>query len=107
MAYKITQLSSKLRQILGKIRLTLAILLLGFVIDGTVELYNYINHSYPLPFASSVFVIGPFVTLTGLVILWIGRSEWDEHLSRRFRLDERVFTLNIAAIMLAVNVVFL
>ena len=106
MAYKITQLSSKLRLKFGKIRLTLVILLLGFVIDGTVELYNYINHSYPLPFASSVFVIGPFVTLTGLVILWIGRSEWDEHLSRRFRLAERVFALNIAAIMLAVVIVF-
>lgn len=106
MAYKISQLSSRLRQERGKLRLTLAILLIGFVIDGTVELYNYINHSYPLPFASSVFVIGPFVTLTGLIILWIGRSEWDEHLSRRFRLAERVFALNIAAIMLAVVIVF-
>ena len=80
--------------------------MLGFVVDGTFELYNYINHSYPLPFASSVFVIGPFVTLTGLVILWIGRSEWDGHLTRRFRLAERVFVLNIAALMVAVVVVF-
>jgi len=97
---------SKTPQQLGKLRLTLAILLLGFVVDATVESYNYINHSYPLPFASSVFVIGPFVTLTGLVILWIGRSEWDERVSRRFRLAEKVFALNIAAIMLAVIAVF-
>ena len=106
MAYKVQQLLGRLWQGRNKLRLTLAILLLGFVLDGTVELYNYINHSYPLPFASSVFVIGPFITLTGLVILWIGRSDWDEHLSRRFRLAERVFTLNIAAIMLAVIIVF-
>ena len=106
MASKILQPRGRLRHRLGKLRLILAILLLGFVIDGTVELYNYINHSYPLPFASSVFVIGPFVTLAGLVILWIGRSEWDVRLSRRFRLAERVFGLNIMAIMLAVVVVF-
>jgi hypothetical protein len=106
MASKIRQQRRRLRQRLGKLRLILAILLLGFVVDGTVELYNYINHSYPLPFASSVFVIGPFVTLAGLVILWIGRSEWDVRLSRRFRLAERVFGLNIMAIMLAVVVVF-
>jgi len=106
MASKIPRPHVRVRQRLGKLRLILAILLLGFVVDGAVELYNYINHSYPLPFASSVFVIGPFVTLTGLVILWIGRSEWDARLSRRFRLAERVFALNIIAIMLAVVVVF-
>jgi hypothetical protein len=106
MASKILRPHGRVRQRLGKLRLILAILLLGFVVDGTVELYNYINHSYPLPFASSVFVIGPFVTLAGLVILWIGRSEWDAHLGRRFRLAERVFVLNIMAVMLAVVVVF-
>ena len=106
MASKILRPHGRVRRRLGKLRLILAILLLGFVVDGTVELYNYINHSYPLPFASSVFVIGPFVTLAGLVILWIGRSEWDAHLGRRFRLAERVFVLNIMAVMLAVVVVF-
>ena len=106
MAHKIPQPPGRFRQERSKLRLTLAILLLGFVIDGTVESYNYINHRYPLPFASSVFVIGPFVTLTGLAILWVGRSEWDERLSRRFRLAERVFALNVAAIMLAVIIVF-
>ena len=58
---------SKLRLRLDKLRLTLAILLLGFVIDGTFEAYTYINHNYPLPYASSVFIIGPFVTLAGLL----------------------------------------
>ncbi|MCJ7562869.1 MAG: hypothetical protein MUO84_07680, partial [Thermoplasmata archaeon] len=106
MAHKIPQPRGRFLQERSKLRLTLAILLLGFVINGAVESYNYINHRYPLPFASSVFVIGPFVTLIGLIILWIGRSEWDEHLSRRFRLAERAFVLNIAAIMLAVIIVF-
>src|SRR4030042_364929 len=106
MASKIPQPLGKLRQKFGKLRLTLVILLLGFAINATLESFIYINHSYPLPFASSVFFIGPFVTLAGLVILWIGRSEWAEHQSRRFRLAERVFALNAAAIMLAVIVVF-
>ena len=95
----------KISQPLGRLRLTLAILLLGFVIDGTIELYNYINHSYPLPFASSVFVIGPFITLVGLAVLWIGRSQWDGRLNRRFRLAERAFALNIAATLLAIVLV--
>ena len=95
----------KIPQPLGRLRLTLAILLLGFVIDGTIELYNYINHSYPLPFASSVFVIGPFITLVGLAVLWIGRSQWDGRLNRRFRLAERAFALNIAATLLAIVLV--
>jgi hypothetical protein len=106
MASKIRQSSGRVRLRLAKLRPILAILLLGFVIAGAVELYNYINHSYPLPFASSVFVIGPFVTLAGLLILWVGRSEWDSRLSRWFQLAERVFALNIAAIMLAVVIVF-
>ena len=106
MASKIPQPLGKLRQKFGKLRLTLAILLLGFAINATLESFIYINHSYPLPFASSVFFIGPFVTLAGLVILWIGRSEWDEHQNRRFRLAERVFGLNIAALVLALVAVF-
>lgn len=101
MASKIQEPIHKLERKYGRLRLTLAILLIGFIIDATVESYNAINHTYPLPFASSVFIIGPFVTLTGLVILWIGRAEWDEHVSRRFRLAERAFGLNLIAITLA------
>ena len=101
MESKIQESIHKLERKFGRLRLTLAILLIGLVIDGTVESYNAINHTYPLPFASSVFIIGPFVTLTGLAILWIGRSEWDEHTSRRFRLAERAFGLSLIAIVLA------
>jgi len=87
----------------SKLRLTLAILFLGFVIDGTFEAYTYINHSYPLPYASSVFIIGPFVTLAGLLTLWIGRSEWDQPLSLRFRLAQEAFVLDILALVLAIS----
>jgi len=99
-------MASKIRQPLGRLRLTLAILMLGFAIDGTIELYNYVNHSYPLPFASSVFVIGPFVTLAGLAVLWVGRSQWEGRLNQTLRLTQRVFALNILATALAVLVVF-
>jgi hypothetical protein len=101
MASKIQEPIQKLERRFGRLRLTLLILLLGFAIDGIVEAYNAINHTYPLPFASSVFIIGPFVTLTGLAILWIGRSEWDERTSRRFRLAQRAFGLSLVAIALA------
>ena len=87
---------------LSKLRLTLGILLLGFVMEGTFEAYTYVNHSYELPFASLIFILGPFVTLAGLLILWIGRLEWDEVLSRRFRHAHWAFALNIAAMVLAI-----
>ena len=87
---------------LSKLRLTLGILLMGFVIEGTFEAYTYINHSYQLPYASLIFVLGPFVTLAGLAILWIGRFEWDEILSRRFRHAHWAFALNIMALVLAI-----
>jgi hypothetical protein len=94
---------SRLRRRLDKLRLTLAILLLGFAINGTFETYTYINHSYPLPYAPSVFIIGPFVTLAGLLTLWIGRSDWDQPLSRRFRLAQEAFGLNVLALVLAIT----
>jgi len=87
---------------LSKLRLTLGILLLGFVVEGTFEAYTYINHSYQLPYASLIFLLGPFVTLAGLLILWIGRLEWDEILSRRFRHAHWAFALNIMAMVLAI-----
>jgi hypothetical protein len=86
----------------SKLRLTLGILLLGFVIEGTFEAYTYINHSYELPFASLIFILGPFVTLAGLLVLWIGRLEWDEILRRRFRHAHVAFALNITAMVLAI-----
>lgn len=87
---------------LFKLRLTLGILLVGFVLEGTFEAYTYINHSYELPYASYIFVIGPFVTLAGLLILWIGRFEWDELLARRFRHAHMAFAVNIVALALAI-----
>jgi hypothetical protein len=85
----------------SKLRLTLAILLSGFVIEGAIEAYAYFNHSYQLPYASFIFILGPFVTLAGLFVLWIGRFEWDELLSRRFRHAHRSFFLNVLALALA------
>jgi hypothetical protein len=87
---------------ISKLRLTLGILLLGFVIEGTFEAYTYINHSYQLPYASLIFILSPFITLAGLLILWIGRFEWDEILARRFRHAHLAFVLNFMALGLAV-----
>jgi len=76
--------------------------LLGFVVEGTFEAYTYVSRSYQLPYASYIFVIGPFVTLAGLLILWIGRFEWDEILARRFRHAHWAFAINIVALMFAI-----
>ena len=86
----------------SKIRVTLAILLIGFIIEGALEAYTYVNHSYPLPYASSVLVFGPLISLVGILTLWIGRRDWDQPLRLLFRLAQRAFGFNILALLLAI-----
>ncbi|MFA5896350.1 MAG: hypothetical protein WC985_05535 [Thermoplasmata archaeon] len=52
----------------SKLRLTLAILTIGFVIEGVVEAYTYLSRSYRLPYAVLIFIRGPFVTLAGILV---------------------------------------
>lgn len=86
----------------SKLRLTLAILTIGFVIEGTMEAYTYLSHSYRLPYAALIFVLGPFITLTGFLVLWMGRHQWNDLLSRRFRHAHRTFALSLVALVVAV-----
>lgn len=83
----------------SKLRLTLAILTVGFVIEGTMEAYAYVSRSYRLPYAAVIFVVGPFVTLAGILVLWIGRNQWNDLLSRRFRHAHRTFGLSLVALV--------
>jgi len=85
----------------SKLRLTLAILSLGFAIEGTIEAYTYLSRSYRLPYAALIFVLGPFVTLAGILVLWMGRREWNDLLSRRFRHAHRTFGLSLLALIVA------
>ena len=86
----------------SKLRLTLAILSLGFAIEGAIEAYTYLSRSYHLPYAALIFILGPFVTLTGILVLWMGRHEWNDLLSRRFRHAHRTFGFSLLALIVAV-----
>jgi len=86
----------------SKLRLTLAILSLGFVIEGAIEAYTYLSRSYRLPYAAFIFIVGPFVTLAGILVLWMGRHEWNDLLSRRFRHAHRTFGFSLLALLVAV-----
>jgi hypothetical protein len=57
-----------LSPMVSKLRLTLAILSLGFVIEGAIEAYTYLSRSYRLPYAALIFILGPFLTLAGIRI---------------------------------------
>jgi len=87
----------------SKLHLTLGILLSGFMIEGVIEGYTYVSRSYDLPYSALIFLLGPFVTLFGLLFLWIGRVEWNELLSKRFRHAHRTFWYSILAIALAIS----
>src|SRR5512137_1127367 len=86
----------------SKIQLTLATLLIGFLIVGPLESLTYINRVQQIPYASSIFIVSPIITLLGLLILYVGRFEWDAILKRRFRHAHMAFSLDILSLVLAV-----
>jgi uncharacterized membrane protein YidH (DUF202 family) len=86
----------------SKLRLTLAILSLGFAIEGAIEAYTYLSRSYRLPYAASFFILGPLITLAGILVLWLGRHEWNDLLSRRFRHAHWAFGFSLLALIGAV-----
>ena len=86
----------------SKLRLTLAILSLGFAIEGAIEAYTYLSRSYQLPYAALILILGPLVTLAGIIVLWMGRHEWNDLLSRRFRHAHQTFGFSILALIVAV-----
>jgi len=90
-----------LSPVASKLRLTLAILTIGFVIEGAIEAYTYLSRSYRLPYAALIFILGPFVTLAGIFVLWMGRHQWNSLLSRRFRHAHRTFGLSLVALVVA------
>lgn len=87
---------------MSKLRLTLAILSLGFVIEGAIEAYTYLSRSYSLPYAALILILGPFVTLAGVLVLGMGRHHWNDLLSRRFRHAHRTFGLSLLGLIVAV-----
>jgi uncharacterized membrane protein YidH (DUF202 family) len=87
----------------SKLRLTLAILTIGFAIEGAMEAYAYVSRSYRLPYAAVIFILGPFVTLAGILVLWMGRNQWNDLLSRRFRHAHRTFGLSLVALVAGVG----
>ncbi len=89
----------------SKLRLTLAILSIGFAIEGAIEAYTYVSRSYGLPYAGSIFILGPIVTLVGLLVLSMGRREWDDLLSRQFRHAHRTFGLSLVALIVALGLI--
>jgi len=85
----------------SRIQLTLATLLIGFLIVGPLEAFTYVNRIQQIPYASSIFIVSPMITLLGLLILYVGRFEWDEVLKRRFRHAHMAFCLDVFSLGLA------
>lgn len=87
---------------LSKIRLTLVLLIIGFIIEGAIGAYTLLSGSSSLPYAALILFLGPFITLAGLLVLWAGRRQWNDLISRDFRHAHRVFGLSVVALVFAV-----
>ena len=86
----------------SRIQLTLATLLIGFLIVGPLEAITYVNRIQQIPYASSIFIVSPVITLLGLLVLYVGRFEWDGLLKQRFRHAHMAFCLDIISLGLAI-----
>jgi hypothetical protein len=79
----------------NNLRISLTILSLGFIIEGTGEAYSLVTSGAFLPGTSLVFLASTLVTLLGLLFLFLGRHEWNEMHRARARRTNMIFGLSL------------
>lgn len=89
------------------LRLSLTILSIGFAIEGGSELYSLVSRGSVRPSANVLFLVPAVATLVGLLLVWIGREEWNETHRARVRRAHMVFGLSLLAGVVAAAVVAL
>ncbi len=87
------------------LRISLAILTLGFGIEGIGELYSFVSHGAFRPGESLLFVAPVATTLAGLLFVWVGQHEWNELHRSRVRQAHAVFAASLLGAVVAGAVV--
>jgi uncharacterized membrane protein YidH (DUF202 family) len=60
------------------LRSVLAILAAGLAVEGIVSLFLYLGGGFSFAVAGVILGLGPILALVGLLILWVGRSRWNQ-----------------------------
>jgi hypothetical protein len=59
------------------LRVVLAILAAGIAVEGFVSLFLYLGGGFTVGIAGLILGLGPILALAGLLILWVGRRQWN------------------------------
>jgi len=90
------------------LRISLAVLSIGFAIEGAGEAYSLVSTGALLPGTSVVFLLSAAVTVLGLLFLFLGRHEWNELHRARARRTNQIFLLSLlGGFVAAVEVAYL
>ncbi len=77
------------------LRISLAILSIGFAVEGAGELYTKLGGGTGTPSANVLTVLPLLFTAVGLLFVWIGREEWSEVHRDHVRAAHRVFAATL------------
>jgi len=83
------------------LRVSLAILSVGFAIEGGGELYSFVSRGMFHAGVNLLFILPSAMTVAGLLFVWIGRHEWNEMHRTRVRQAHLVFALSLLGALVA------
>jgi hypothetical protein len=80
------------------LRAVLAILAAGLAVEGLVSLLLFVGGGITFVIAGVILGLGPILALVGLLILWIGRRQWNQMTGAGVHAADVAFGLSFLAI---------
>jgi hypothetical protein len=83
------------------LRLSLTVFKIGFLAEGVSGLFALFTGASRLPFHGYLILLSPVFSAVGILLLYVGRHEWNELHLARVRYAGAAFGVNLVAIVLA------
>lgn len=83
------------------LRLSLTVFKIGFALESASGFAALASNSSQLPFHGFLILLGPVFTALGVLLLWLGRHEWNEVHRARVRYAGLAFAASLVSIALA------
>ena len=83
------------------LRLSLTIFKVGFLVESAGGFFGLVSNSSSLPLHGYLLLLTPLFSVFGILLLWVGRHEWNSIHHRRVGYAHLAFVLSLVAIALA------
>jgi hypothetical protein len=83
------------------LRLALTVFKIGFLAESASGFFALLTGASHLPFHGYLLLLSPVFSAVGILLLYVGRHEWNEVHARRVRFVGAAFAVNLIAIGLA------